>query len=84
MKLCLHYQFIKHVISSWFTFMLDTYQNDFKCFTIKGYKTEIIIEIIPNFHKSVLLMEMNSSVYHFNKTLMVLLKFFLRVPQTIT
>ena len=38
--------------------MVDTYQNDFKYFTINSYQKEIVNEIILNFHKWVLLMEM--------------------------
>ena len=46
-----YYLIIKHVIFSWFTFIIDTYQNDIKCFTINSYETEIIDEIILNYHK---------------------------------
>ena len=37
--------------------MVNIYPNDFKCFTINGYETEIINEIILNFHKWMLPME---------------------------
>ena len=58
MMLCWHYPLIKHVIFSLLTLMVDTYQNDFKYFTINGYKKDILNKIILNFHKWVLLMEM--------------------------
>ena len=50
-----------------YPFTVDTYQNDFKCFTINVYETEIINEIILNYHKWLLLMEMHSSVSYLKK-----------------